>query len=62
MSQADAVADGQVVANPLDAGHALDDPQRFFPLKLIGHRAGQLGGSILEDHMNVVMPELSVLP
>ena len=62
LSQADAVADGQVVANPLDAGHALDDPQRFFPLQLIGHRAGQLGGSILEDHMNVVMPELSVLP
>src|SRR5262249_40588298 len=56
------VSDREIVAHALDSRDALDDPERFFALELVGHRAGQLGRPVLEHHMDVVVSKVPALP
>src|SRR5262249_7763352 len=49
------------VTDALDAGHALDDPQRFLALRLIGHDPAHLLRSVGEGDVDVVTTQVAAL-
>ena len=53
--------DAHAIQDALDAGRPLNDAQHFFPLRLIGHHAGQASHAVLEGHLNVIAVQFRAL-
>jgi len=49
------------VTNPLDTRHSLHQTQDFFPLRLVGHHAGEFDIALTDGNIDGVAPQQSAL-